>query len=445
MRDFARTLCLLLGLGLSLGLLTAAAHGQNQQAVARILPVYQKGLALQKEGRCAEAVPYFESARQSFERELGPDHILTAAAIHDLANSSQMQGLQAIQDGIKRVPDVGEAAADRELQDHLAALSKQVFRPVLAQARKATRLVLSPDADLWLIPWAALPLEDGRYAVEQYEISYVVSGRDLVPHTTVKPATGRPVLLADPDYDLSPRQARAETSRLLSDSAGDASGRRGRSSSGVVPRVGRLPGTAAEAEAVFPRLEKYAGTTPRLFQREQALEGVFKSLSRPRVLVVSTHGFFFEDQRGEGKLPENPLLRCGLLLAGCNKRAEAAAGEDDGVLTGLEIVGTDLRGTELVVLSACETGLGDVHNGEGVAGLRQAFQLAGAQSVLASLWQVDDRETARLMVGFFEHLAEGQSKSEALRQAQLERIKSRRERNGGAHPFFWAAFTLTGQ
>jgi CHAT domain-containing protein len=279
-------------------------------------------------------------------------------------------------------------------------------------------------------------LPDDSYAIEKHTIHCVVSGRDLLAER-FQGKTEAPLVLADPDYDHSP-----EVGRIANPSHGPAGGPRGSEGLVRLGRAQRLPGTAREARAIAPRLRAYTGMEPRVHLGKEAREEVFKAARSPRVLVLATHGFFVEGA-GE-KAEENPLLRCGLLLAGANQRGQAA-GAEDGVLTGLEIVGADLRGTELVVLSACETGLGEVRDGEGVAGLRQAFQLAGARSVAATLWQIPDAETAALMAAFFGNLAQGQGKAAALAGAQRTLIKAQREQHAAAHPFFWAAFTLTGE
>ncbi len=226
-----------------------------------------------------------------------------------------------------------------------------------------------------------------------------------------------------------------------------------------------------EARQAFEKLKALTGREPTLCQEAAASETMVKATRSPQVLVLATHGFFLKSQEvdakanagqgGEftgdgdntavvkdkdGKEVENPLqARGGLCSPATRPRADAKDGEDDGVLTGLEIVGLDLRGTQMVVLSACETGVGDVQSGEGVAGLRQAFQLAGAESVLATLWQISDQATSQLMNTFYDELAKGTGRAEALTRAQRQFIKERREKAGAAHPFFWASFTLTGR
>ena len=357
----------------------------------------------------------------------------------------------------ERLRKEGEVQAEQAAPQALQALADKVLQPLRQHLDDCTQWVISPDGNLWLVPWAALPLDEKTYAIEKHTIGYVISGRDLVLNPLkLDRKPGRPLVVADPDFDLGVDEA----SRRAREKVGQPrSGQRNLSEDLKLGRVPRLLSTALEGRVVARRLEKPGQEEPLLLTGPNALAEVVRAAASPGVLVLSTHGFFLPEQETNAGKPgneeddaerhpgvhlENPLLRCGLLLAGCNHVGEGAKDRSTGVLTGLDVVSMDLRGTELVVLSACETGLGDTHNGEGVAGLRQAFQLAGAEAVLASLWSVADRESARLMVDFWDNLAQKPGKAEALRQAQLKMIRARREANAAAHPFFWAAFTLTG-
>ncbi|WP_437760916.1 CHAT domain-containing protein [Sorangium sp. So ce1389] len=190
-----------------------------------------------------------------------------------------------------------------------------------------------------------------------------------------------------------------------------------------------------------------------------ATEGALKALRGPRLLHIVTHGFFLPVQRephgplvqlpldvdspglggwGSG-LPrlETPLLRSGLALAGANR---PVAGGDDGILTALEASQLDLNGTKLVVLAACETGVGDVRGGDGVYGLRRALVIAGAETQVMSLWKVSDDATRELMQAYYGRLLAGGGRGEALRQAQLAMLAIPER----AHPFYWASFIVSG-
>lgn len=346
-----------------------------------------------------------------------------------------------------------EDAAWKSLQSKLLKVSQLVWHPIAAAAGGATRMIVSPDQSMWLLPWSALLNEDGTFAVESCQIQLELSGRELVK-TGQGGSRNQSVIFADPMFDSTIREPVSGQTRSIEKQ------NFGGGESLNLPVADRLEWSAQEAALISPTIEALTGHSPEMLLEKRAVESSFKQLRGPEILVMSTHGFFLDADKkstsGSGsrslssevvsisESQTNPLLQCGLLLAGANQHRSIDRLDNDGVLTGLEIAATDLKGTRLAVLSACETGLGDLEATGGVVGLRRAFHVAGSQAVLASLWQVPDRDTAVLMQGFFKSLAESRDVGSALQSTQLRHIETRRRRFGVAHPYYWAAFTLTG-
>ncbi|MBE9110530.1 CHAT domain-containing protein [Nodosilinea sp. LEGE 07298] len=326
-----------------------------------------------------------------------------------------------------------------ELKPVAQALYEKIFAPIQQHLGEATHLLISPDSQLNLVPFAALVDEQNRYLIETYALTHLTSGRDLLRMQSQAPSQQPPVVLADPNFDT------ADATGVMQVASASRGGARSADLASLPP-FSRLEGSAQEVAAIRPLL----GEDAVVLTEARATENALKQVQGPSILHLATHGFFLEDEPvpppniGGGELPqssirlENPLLRSGLALAGFNQRESDG---EDGVLTALEVAGLNLRGTRLVVLSACETGLGDIADGEGVYGLRRAFVMAGAESQLMSLWQVSDRGTADLMQQYYERLSRGEGRSEALRQVQLTALENPVYR----HPYHWAAFFFSGQ
>jgi CHAT domain-containing protein/Tfp pilus assembly protein PilF len=332
------------------------------------------------------------------------------------------------------------------------AVNEKVMRPVLALAQPESgefrRLLIAPDGMLNLIPFAALVDWQGRYLVERYSISYLMSGRDLLRSSLRRPSEKDVVVMAGPDYGA--RRDKVVTSSRVVESPKSAGSNFNLAQIYFPP----LKGAADEAralKAILPLATVLTG--------EQATEAALKQLHSPSVLHVATHGFFLRDQELKlvgardmraatvrsvafpNRPVENPLLRSGLALAGVNQRLGRADQGDDGVLTAYEAAGLDLWGTKLVVLSACDTGVGEVKNGEGVFGLRRALALAGSETQVMSLWPVSDRGARDLMIEYYKALERGEGRGDGLRRVQLEMLKSK----GRQHPFYWASFIQSGE
>lgn len=336
-------------------------------------------------------------------------------------------------------------------------LYARVWQPIEKLIADGGTVMVAPDGALNIVSFAGLMDSSGRYFIEKYGIHYLSSGRDLIRLQDRPEGASGLLAMGDPDYDAG------VSARQHAFAQSDSDANRGAYVSRAVPsrfgelaalKVKRLPASRREVELIVDSWRRHTDEPAVAYFDSAASEEIFKTqCTGNRVLHLATHGFFrpprldlaaYDSRRDTTFVGENPLLFSGLVLAGANRLGEGGdtLGTEDGYLTAYEVSSLDLKGTELVVLSACESGLGEVKEGEGVYGLRRAFQMAGARTVVSALWPVSDSVTAETMSQL--HNRGNQTLSDRLRELQLNAIAELRARGESDHPFTWAAFIAIG-
>ncbi len=311
-----------------------------------------------------------------------------------------------------------------------ADLRLLLLEPLKEHLAGAEDLYVSPDSQLLLLPFEAIPGKGGTWLVDEHILRYLAAPRDLLARKNGA-ASRQAVFVGAPDFSCSPGGA---------DAPAPGGAPASRQAAGELLRditFSPLPHTLAEVNVG----KLFLGDSARVYTGCAAKKQVLRDLAfPPRILHLATHGFFLPDDSEQAN-PADALLRSGLAFAGAN----APGGGMRGVLFADEVLAMDLRGTELVVLSACETGLGEVMNGEGVYGLRRSFLQAGTRSLVMSLWAVADQETGELMNGLYAGIFSGASPAVALHNAVLAQKKASEQRHGFAHPLYWAGFIYLGK
>ncbi len=375
-----------------------------------------------------------------------------------------------------RPPDGEHEDALREIGSRLRAT---VWDPVAPYLRGADRIYIVPDGALALVNLDALPSEASSYLAETAPLfQYLSAERDLIPASRGTRANTELLAMGAPDFDAG---STGPVSGSLSATAPDSTGPgRLRGHGRTLPtlkgvRFRPLPATATEVRTIAGVWRDVArrgsagagGGKPvgpvRLLTGSAATEAAFKlEAPRARVIHLATHGFFLDGSgtpggtgtRGIAGLSprrpaparaDNPFLLAGLAMAGANHRDADKPGSEDGILTAQEIAVLDLTGADWVVLSACETGVGRIRTGEGVMGLRRAFQIAGAHALVMSLWAVDDEAASDWMESFYRARITGEKDAAAAaRAATLNALAHTRTKTGGDNPFYWGGFIAVG-
>jgi CHAT domain-containing protein len=369
----------------------------------------------------------------------------------DISDTEEVdKHIRAYLEEMKRAKEYRVLPQERVLKAEAKALYEMLLKPIEADIKGKKHLYISPDGNLNLIPFEVLMTPEGKYLMEDYNITYIAAGRDIIRFADTNVAKGEPLIIADPDYDMGLQEKTrvAKTMGII-----ETRGPSPLTRDAKDLRFKRLPDTKQEANSIEKVVREIYRTGVRNYQDRNALEEILFTAKSPRILHLATHGYFLKDEETK-KQPqmmgfisperdrfvdigiENPMLRSGIVLAGVN--ASLKEGKDDGLVSAEKILGLRLKGTDLVVLSACDTGTGEVKSGEGVFGLKRSFILSGAKTVVMSLWSIPSKETTELMTEFYTLMAKGKTKAEALREARLNLMKKK------PNPFYWGAFVMVG-
>ncbi|MEP7195729.1 MAG: CHAT domain-containing tetratricopeptide repeat protein [Saprospiraceae bacterium] len=335
------------------------------------------------------------------------------------------------------------------------SLYELIWKPIESRLSGIKTIYYSPSGLLYRINLNAIPISETEVLADQYKLIELNSTRKLVIPSQVNCIQNNAILFGGIQFDQ-------DSTILQQLNIFGINTRSGKSlKNNVVINKAEswnyLPGTEREVNSI-EQIVKNNGFIPTLYKANDATESTFKKIGTdssvsPRILHIATHGFFYPDQKKPiqtldsihqkepvFKISGHPMLRSGLIFAGANaawQGDKTAKGSDDGILTAFEIAQMNLSNTELVVLSACETGLGEIQGNEGVYGLQRAFKIAGVKYIIMSLWQVPDKQTSLLMTTFYKKWLEDKMTLPNAFHAAQQQL-----RDNGLDPYNWAGFVL---
>ncbi|MEP2024653.1 CHAT domain-containing tetratricopeptide repeat protein, partial [Reichenbachiella sp.] len=301
------------------------------------------------------------------------------------------------------------------------------WEPIVSKLSGVNRIYFSGDGVYHKINInTLLNPTSNQFVIDELDVRLVTSTRELIKKNSVLPKDGQVFLVGFPTYNLDIKESTSVKNTIQKTFATRAFTN--------IENLEPLPGTYSEVTTIASILDESKWKT-KVLTGEDAIEEKIKDLQNPTILHIATHGFFEESSP-----KDNPLFYSGLFLSGASSIYQnKSETEEDGILTAYEAMHLQLNQTEMVVLSACETGMGRVENGEGVYGLQRAFLIAGSKSVVMSFWKVNDQTTMDLMINFYKNLNAQKDRHIAFRNAQLEL------KNQYPNPKYWGAFNIVGR